>query len=267
MTTGAFDHSSDPHFVAYYAAASQSPATRERFARVRDRALGLLAEVHGGGRAYDVVDIGCGAGTQAMLWAEGGHRVRALDVNEALVKIGQERAAAANLSVSFDVGTATSLPYADLSADVVLIPELLEHVVQWERCLTEAVRVLRPGGVLYLSTTNWLCPWQQEFTLPGYAWYPAPLKRWCERKAVTTHPQWANHARYPAVNWFSYYRLARWFDARGLSTLDRFDMLARQPLSSTARGMIAAVRALAPIRLLAHAASEGTTVWAVRPMP
>jgi 2-polyprenyl-6-hydroxyphenyl methylase/3-demethylubiquinone-9 3-methyltransferase len=130
--------------------------------------------------------------------------------------------------------------------------------------LNEAVRVLRPGGLLYLSTTNWLCPRQQEFTLPLYSWYPPALKRWCERKAVTTHPQWANYARYPAVNWFSYYSLSRWLRQRGFSTLDRFDMLARQPGSAPRRGVLAVIRGLPPVRLLGHAATGGTTVWALR---
>jgi 2-polyprenyl-3-methyl-5-hydroxy-6-metoxy-1,4-benzoquinol methylase len=53
--------------------------------------------------------------------------------------------------------------------DVCLLPELLEHVADWQSCLNEAARVLRPGGLLYLSTTNVLCPRQQEFNLPLYS--------------------------------------------------------------------------------------------------
>jgi ubiquinone/menaquinone biosynthesis C-methylase UbiE len=258
-----YDHSSDPNFVEYYARESQSVETTERFSRIRDRAVALLAE---SGRAgpLDVTDIGCGAGTQALLWSELGHRVSALDVNEPLVNIARERAIERGLRIRFDVGTATELPYADSSADAVLLPELLEHVPDWQSCMNEAVRVLRPGGLLYLSTTNWLCPRQQEFTLPLYSWYPGILKRWCERKATTSHPQWANYARYPAVNWFSYFGLSRWLRRHGFSTLDRFDMLARQPLGPLAAAAVAAVRGLAPVRVLGHMVSEGTTVWALR---
>lgn len=263
MSQDSYDRSSDPNFVAYYADASLSVETRERFMRIRDRALALLAE-HGRRGPFDVIDIGCGAGTQAMLWSELGHKVSAIDVNEPLIAIARARAADLKLAIEFEVGTATALPYPDVSADAVLLPELLEHVPDWQACLNEAVRVLRPGGMIYLSTTNWLCPHQQEFTLPGYSWYPGPLKRWCERLALSTHPEWVNHARYPAVNWFSYYGLSRWFRQRGFQTLDRFDMLARQPIGGGARAVVAMLRHFPPLRLLGHLASGGTTVWALR---
>lgn len=259
-----FDHSSDSRFLAYYAEASLSEETLGRFERVRDWALVLMAERGRGAQCYDVLDIGCGAGTQAMLWAELGHRVHALDVNEALVTIGRQRALTKSLEVDFRVGTATKLPFASASADVILLPELLEHVAEWEACLAEAIRVVRPGGLVYLSTTSKLCPLQQEFTLPLYPWYPASLKRWCVKKSLTSHPQWANHARYPAVNWFSYYGLRDWLAERGLTSLDRFDVLARKPLSPAARAMVRAIRAFPPLRFLAHVVTEGSIVWAFK---
>ncbi len=62
---------------------------------------------------------------------------------------------------------------------------------------------MRPGGVLYLTTTSCLCPSQMEFRLPLYSWYPGFLKRRYERLAKTTRPELANFAIYPAVHWFS----------------------------------------------------------------
>ncbi len=262
--TREFDQSSDPAFVEYYSRASLSEETRARFTRIRDWSLALLAERGRPTQRVDMLDIGCGAGTQALLWAELGHRVCALDVNGPLVAVAKQRAAEQGLSVDFEVGTATALPYGDESADVVLLPELLEHVEEWEICLAEAVRVLRPAGVLYLSTSNWLCPRQQEFSLPLYSWYPPPVKRWCVRKSLTTHPQWAGYARYPAVNWFSYYSLRDWFDKRGLTTMDRFDVLSRKPMSSQQQFLVRAIRAIPPLRLMAHVATEGPIVWAFK---
>ena len=260
----AFDHSSDPKFLEYYSRASQSRETIDRFSRVMDRALELLREEGRTEKRFDVIDIGCGAGTQAMLWADAGHRVRALDINGPLVTVGQQRAVERGLEVQFTIGSATDLPFASRSADVVLLPELLEHVVDWERVLSEATRVIRPGGLLYISTSNSLCPRQQEFTLPLYSWYPGRVKRWCEHKAVTTHPQWANYARYPAVHWFTYYELSAWLAKRGFRTLDRFDVLARRELPSSSRMLVTLARSVPPLRFMGHVLTSGTTVWALR---
>jgi ubiquinone/menaquinone biosynthesis C-methylase UbiE len=260
-----WNHSSDPNFLRYYEQQSVSDETLQRFSLVRDKALQLLSSSPGGVTpALDVVDVGCGAGTQSRLWAEMGHRVHGLDVNEPLVSIAIRRAAESGLEIAFDVGSATELPYADASMDVALLPELLEHVANWQGCLDEAIRVLRPGGLLYLSTTSWLCPKQQEFNLPLYSWYPAFLKRRYERLAVTTRPEIANHCKYPAVNWFSFYALERYLGPRGFACLDRFDMVDLRGRSAVAKLALTMVRSFAPLRLLGHVFTPGSTVFALK---
>jgi SAM-dependent methyltransferase len=145
------------------------------------------------------------------------------------------------------------------------MPEVLEHVADWRSCLSEAVRVLRPGGLLYLSTTNRLCPVQQEFDLPLYSWYPGPLKRRYERLSVTTRPELVNHAKYPAVNWFDFYSLSRASELQGLVCLDRFDVAALGAHSGLGKFVLTAVTRAMPLRLLAHLATPYTTIFAVRP--
>jgi 2-polyprenyl-6-hydroxyphenyl methylase/3-demethylubiquinone-9 3-methyltransferase len=238
--------------------------TLARFATVRDKALALLA-ARGAARArLAVADIGCGAGTQALMWARLGHDVRGLDVNAPLVDEARRRADAAGVAVRFEVGTATALPWRDASMDVALMPELLEHVGDWRACVDEAVRVLRPGGLLYLSTTNALCPVQQEFRLPLYSWWPAPLKRRCERLAVTTRPALANHAKYPAVHWFTFYGLRDYLAARGVHARDRFDMIDTAGRGRAARGLVHLVRAVPALRFAGHVATPGTTLFALK---
>lgn len=55
------------------------------------------------------------------------------------------------------VGDALALPFAEASFDVVLCTEMLEHVAEPQRAIDEMQRVLRPGGVLLL-TTRFLFP-------------------------------------------------------------------------------------------------------------
>jgi ubiquinone/menaquinone biosynthesis C-methylase UbiE len=259
----AWDHGSHQHFFDYYAEASQSAAAEQRFRSIQTKLLRIAAE-NGLPKYMNVADIGCGAGTQARLWAGLGHRVHGLDVNEPLIQLARQRAKENGLEVSFEVGTATSLPWPDASMDVCLVPELLEHVKDWEACLNEAARVLKPGGVLYLSTTNVLCPVQEEFSLPLYSWYPPPLKRYCERLAVTTRPQIANYAKYPAVNWFSFYELRNYLRALGFRSLDRFDLIDRDTKPLRARLLISLLRGSRLARFLGHLATPATLLVAVR---
>ena len=123
-----------------------------------------------------------------------------------------------------------------------MAPELLEHVSEWEACLDEFARILKPNGILFLSTTNKLCPSQSEFNLPFYSWYPVFAKRYCERLALTSRPQIANYATYPAVNWFSFYSLKKLLLSRGFHSMDRFDIAALTKSGRTARVIISLIR-------------------------
>jgi len=252
-----------PEFVDYYTRLHASP---EMAARV-ETLYQTLAAVLGNkaGAALDVADIGCGPGLQALLWGRHGHRATGVDISEAFIKAARERAAGEGQAVRYEVGSATALPLETASQDVCLVPELLEHVEDWRGVLGEATRVLRPGGLLYLSTANWLCPVQNEFTLPLYSWYPPPLKRRYERLARTTRPEIANYATYPAVNWFSYYGLRRHLVGLGFArVLDRFDMAACRGSGRLRDGVIGLVRFVPPLRLVAHMASPALPVCAFR---
>jgi 2-polyprenyl-6-hydroxyphenyl methylase/3-demethylubiquinone-9 3-methyltransferase len=256
----ACDHGSHTEFYEYYAKMSLTPGAQGRFRAIRDTVLRYSP--HAG--PCDVADIGCGAGTQSMVWAELGHRVRGLDINQPLLDLAGRRSADAGYSIEFAVGSAVSLPWPDESVDICLAIELLEHVADWQACLQEFTRILRPGGVLFLTTSNKLCPVQQEFDLPLYSWYPAAIKRYCERLATTTHPHLVNYAKYPATNWFSFYELSKELARRDFDSFDRFDLINTRDKSALARAVVACIRAVPPLRWLAHIATPGTTVLAVK---
>jgi 2-polyprenyl-3-methyl-5-hydroxy-6-metoxy-1,4-benzoquinol methylase len=259
-----WDHSSHQEFYEYYAAESESERALQRFRSIRDCVLRVVEKGNGGVTPLEVLDIGCGAGTQSMLWAEAGHHVYALDVNEPLLELGKQRAASSGYDIDFRLGTALELPWAEESMDVCLVIELLEHVDAWERCLKEFARVLKPGGVLFLTTSNKLCPIQQEFNLPFYSWYPAAIKHYCERLAMTTHPQLANYAKYPAVNWFSFYGLRKVVAPWGFRCLDRFDVMDVSKKSAFEALVVSAVHNSSVCRWLAHIATQGTMIACVK---
>jgi 2-polyprenyl-6-hydroxyphenyl methylase/3-demethylubiquinone-9 3-methyltransferase len=264
LKVSTWDHSSHERFYDYYAKASQSQKTLQRFRSIRDCVLKVVDRSQFERRPLEIADIGCGTGTQSMMWAELGHNVHALDVNEPLVKLARERSAKGGYVIDFQVGSAVEMPWADASMDVCLVPELLEHVAEWKTCLNECTRILGRGGVLFLTTTNKLCPIQQEFNLPLYSWYPAPFKRHFEHIAVTTRQDLANFARYPAVNWFTFYSLRAALVRSGFQCLDRFDVMDLSKKSTLAKLIVGSVRAVPVLRWLAHVATPGTIVVAIK---
>lgn len=256
----------DERFVDYYAEQSASEQTRQHFENVRQVLLNLRSELGLATTSLDVVDVGCGAGAQALAWARDRHRVRGVDISAPLIELARKRAGDASLPAEFYVGSATELPLVDGSADVVLVSELLEHLPDWQACVNESLRVLRPGGVVYFSTTNRLCPIQQEFDLPLYSWYPAALKLYCERCAVTTHKHWVQYTSFPAVHWFSFYQLRDYLNARGVSARDRFDIM--EPKGSALRSTVkSAIRRSAALRFLGHVLTPYTVVAGFKPIP
>lgn len=68
------------------------------------------------------------------------------------------------------------LPLADGTADVCFSSNVLEHVPDPHTFLSEMVRVTRPGGLIYVSFTNWLSPWGGHETSPWH-WLGAERAR------------------------------------------------------------------------------------------
>ena len=249
-------------FYDYYAEQSNSESTRQRFRSQKDRILKVHGE-NGPGRSLDVGDIGGGAGSLSMIWAEGGHRVRCVDINAHLIELARKRSVERGLDITFEVASATDLPWQDQSLDVCCMPELLEHVEDWKRCLDEMARVLRPGGILFLSTSNKLCPKQQEFALPLYSWYPGRLKAHYVRLANTTRPELANYATYPAVNWFTPYSLRAALLSRGFDRiLDNFDLAALGNLGTAKTLVLSLIRSNPIFRCFGYLLYPGTVLLA-----
>jgi SAM-dependent methyltransferase len=93
------------------------------------------------------LDLGCGDGRlTALLRAE---RVSAADVSGVALDRAARRLPGAEL-VQLDPDEA--LPFEDSSFELVLCAETIEHVRDVQLLLSEARRVLRPGGVLAVTT-------------------------------------------------------------------------------------------------------------------
>ncbi len=98
----------------------------------------------------EVLEAGCGEGYGADLLASVARRVVAVDYDAATVAHVRDRyprvaVLAANLA---------ALPMPDASIDVVVNFQVIEHLWDQPQFITECLRVLRPGGLLLISTPN-----------------------------------------------------------------------------------------------------------------
>jgi ubiquinone/menaquinone biosynthesis C-methylase UbiE len=106
----------------------------------------LLEQVTAGERA---LDVGCGEGRLASELARAGVRVVGIDVAEEPLRRAREHDPALDLRL---VDADGPWPIEDASFDAVWAGETIEHVADTAGWLSEARRVLRPGGRLLLST-------------------------------------------------------------------------------------------------------------------
>lgn len=102
-----------------------------------------------------LLDIACGTGNAALLAAQAGAQAMGIDSAPRLVEVAAGRATALGLSTAtFLVGDAQELPVADASFDAVVSVFGIIFAADPERALSEAMRVLRPGGRALL--TAWI---------------------------------------------------------------------------------------------------------------
>ncbi len=262
-----------PEYVRAKQAAQPNTAT---CARQFDTIVREMQRTNNWRHDHRFLDVGCGVGLYTEYWHSRGARVTGIDADESQVVVARARAEFDSASIRYERAEADHLPFGDASFDIVFANSILEHVTNWEVCVEEWVRVLSPGGLLWIETTNVLCPRQGEYRwLPLYSWWPAPLKRLVVRLAERC-PALSNHSARPALHWFSYFRLRRFLAARGMTVRDRFDCmdltqagfakrLARHLALSSVAGRACAYVAVTPLVVLATKGPHAQGAFPSRP--
>jgi ArsR family transcriptional regulator len=99
---------------------------------------------------YDTVaDLGAGEGTLSQLIAQRAKKVIAIDNSEKMVEFGQKLAKENELpNLEYRLGDIESPPIDDSSVDLAILSQALHHAEQPSKALSEAYRILRPGGRL-----------------------------------------------------------------------------------------------------------------------
>lgn len=102
----------------------------------------------------DVLDLGCAGGFMAEAMAQRGANVTGIDPAAEAIDAARAHARSSGLRIGYDVGVGEALPYDDASFDAVVCVDVLEHVGDLAKVLSEVARILRPGGMFLFDTIN-----------------------------------------------------------------------------------------------------------------
>lgn len=116
----------------------------------------LLREALGEKIPQHVLDVGTGSGFLALLLAEMGHRVMAVDAAPGMLEIASKNAAQRGLQIDYRLSDASDLVgVAAETFDAVVSRHVVWTLPDPEKAYAEWWRVLRPGGKLIVFDGNW----------------------------------------------------------------------------------------------------------------
>ncbi|MCH8162469.1 MAG: 3-demethylubiquinone-9 3-O-methyltransferase [Chloroflexi bacterium] len=111
---------------------------------------GVLGDLTG----QRLLEIGCGGGLMAEEYAKRGASITAVDRSAASIATAAQHARASGLKIAYAPSVGERLPFNSGSFDAVLSADTLEHVDDVDLVVSEAARVLRPGGRFVYDTVN-----------------------------------------------------------------------------------------------------------------
>ncbi len=111
----------------------------------------------------NVLEIGVGAGSDFQRWINGGAVATGIDLTPSAIELTRERLQLSGADPDqfhLQVGDAENLHFDDDQFDVVYSWGVMHHSPNTQRCFEEAMRVLKPGGVvraMIYHVRSWSC--------------------------------------------------------------------------------------------------------------
>lgn len=165
----------DPDWVEFYV--SYWSGTEERNNHLFESFQSRVEVALGGKR---VLDVGCGtAGLSHLVTEEGGIFI-GLDYSPEITSLAQAYLQDLSAEKAWLIrASGHLLPLQDQCVDYVVAFDVIEHLEggwEWQLLfLQESERVLRDDGLLFLTTPNWLYPWEGHTLLLFPHYLPTPL--------------------------------------------------------------------------------------------
>jgi SAM-dependent methyltransferase len=158
-----------------------------------------------------LVDLGChdGARTGVFAAAANAEQVLGVEVDEDAARLAEER--------GIDVLRADlnqPLPIADAEFDIVVSNQVIEHLGDTDRFVSESFRIVRPGGLVVTSTEN-LASWHNIIALVA-GWQPFSLTNISQTRLGVGNPLAVHRGETPVSTLHAHNRV---FAYRGLREL------------------------------------------------
>ncbi|MHB8168803.1 MAG: class I SAM-dependent methyltransferase [Thermoleophilia bacterium] len=162
----------------------------------------------------DILEVGAGLGWILMELRRRGLRAVGLEPSLEWFQIAQQRLECEGLGAENIIqGFAESLPFVNSSQDFIISMQVLEHVKDVSVVMQEMDRVLRPGGVAYITAPNYFSFSENHYHI---RWFPGLSKRLgaLYLRSVGRNPDfYLNH-----INDLTYYQVVK--KARSMGWLD-----------------------------------------------
>ena len=105
-------------------------------------------------KATAALEVGSGGGFMTEEMARMGFATTGVDPSERSVRVAADHARASGLDIRYGTGVGESLPFEDRAFGAVFCCDVLEHVRDLPKVISEISRVLKPGGVFYYNILN-----------------------------------------------------------------------------------------------------------------
>ncbi|MCJ7694951.1 MAG: class I SAM-dependent methyltransferase [Anaerolineaceae bacterium] len=119
-----------------------------------------------------ILEIGCGSGEISVHLSKRSAFVWGIEIDP-LALFKESYTESSNFALSLSDGR--HLPFADESIDIIILPQVYEHIKEQKALISGMFRVLEPGGVCFFSGPNRWQIIEPHYFLPFLSWLPHKL--------------------------------------------------------------------------------------------
>ncbi|MGE3623978.1 MAG: bifunctional 2-polyprenyl-6-hydroxyphenol methylase/3-demethylubiquinol 3-O-methyltransferase UbiG [Bdellovibrionales bacterium] len=105
-------------------------------------------------KGLTILDVGCGGGLLSEPMARLGGKVTGIDASEETVAAARQHARAVGLAIDYQVASVEELAAKKTRYDFITALEVVEHVADMDSFFEALAGLLKPGGLLVMSTLN-----------------------------------------------------------------------------------------------------------------